>query len=115
MLLIGCSNKPPIPAGKMKLLIWDLAMVDEYAGYYVKLDTLRNIDSATNTLYYRVLGMHNVTREQFNEANRYYINHPSEYRVLLDSVTNYGNRQRDANYERRYRPQPAEIVLDSIQ
>ena len=110
----SCSHNDRIPPGDLKKVIWDLAVADEFAGYYIRIDTVRNLDSATNALYYRVLTMHGFTREEFNKSMHWYDNHPNEYQELIDSVTSYGNRMRDESYEKRSDSRPQRVLSDSL-
>ncbi len=64
----ACKSKNNIPINKMKVVFWDLALADEFTGYYVKLDTLKNLDSAINSNYYRVLAMHDITLADWSNS-----------------------------------------------
>ena len=110
----ACKSKNSIPIDKMKVVFWDLALADEFTGYYIKLDTLKNLDSAINSNYYRVLAMHDVSLEDFNREVKFYTSNPDKYRILMDSVTAYGNRQREKGYERRYGKDPIEVDKDAM-
>lgn len=114
LMAVACSSKnDPLPIDTMKAVIWDMSLADEFASFYVKVDTLRNVDSATNSLYFRVLRMHQVTEQQLRQSIDYYAKHPDKYKVLMDSVNAYGNRQRDETYKRRYQSESQDTLREN--
>jgi hypothetical protein len=84
----SCSKpqeKPPIELDKMKLIVADLSIAEEYAkGLFPdsinnKLD--KNPDSLA-TFYASIWKHHQIDREEFQEAFDWYKSHP----LLLDSL-----------------------------
>jgi hypothetical protein len=90
---------------KMKLVMWDITQADEFISYYVKKDTTRNLQAATDSLYAKLFALNGVTAAQFQQSFDYYRNNPGKYKILLDSLTQYSSRIRETRYQNLAAPQ----------
>ena len=99
--LAGCSNNESsnvLPVNKMKLVLWDLLQADEFSIRNFQKDSSLNINAQTNLLYQKVFSLHKVDGKDFFQSFDFYKTHPDQFKVLLDSVSSYGNRQRDSTF-----------------
>jgi hypothetical protein len=101
----GKSRNKYLDLNKMKVVMWDVTQADEYASYYIKKDTTRNMQAATDSLYAKVFALHGITAVQFRQSFEHYRNNPGRYKVLLDSLTQYSNRIREQRYRNLAAPQ----------
>src|SRR5580704_5762128 len=113
LIAAGCSDKDGIPRGilpkdKMEEVMWDMAQADQYAALYLAKDSA-HIDQKTETmrLYEEVFRLHHVTREEFRNSYRYYLDHPALSQQLFDSVIARGSRARSELYDRPGKNLPA--------
>ncbi|BAV08590.1 protein of unknown function [Filimonas lacunae] len=93
----GSNNGSVIEPGKMKLVLWDMMRADEVAS----IENSR--DSITNNLlmhavehYEQVFAVHAITKEQFYNSYQYYREHPMEHKDLMDSLSAYATRMKEA-------------------
>jgi dolichyl-phosphate-mannose--protein O-mannosyl transferase len=101
----GKSRKKYLDINKMKVVMWDVTQADEFASYYIRKDTTRNMQAATDSLYASVFALHGITALQFRQSFEHYRNNPGKYKVLLDSLTQYSNRIREERYRNLAAPQ----------
>jgi hypothetical protein len=78
--------------------MWDMVQVDEFAGVYVKKDSTRNLQKETNILYSKVFALHKTDSAAFFKSFYYYKKHPDDYKVLLDSLNAFANRERENRF-----------------
>ena len=94
--LFSCSTPLPkdvLPPEKMKVILWDVLRADELAGYNLTSDTSLNRINTYTAYYQQILDIHKISREKFNKSLAYYQNHPVLFKVVLDSLQNYADRQ----------------------
>lgn len=101
----GKKQKKYLDLNKMKVVMWDITQADEFASYYIRKDTTRNLQAATDSLYAKVFALHGITSAQFRNSFDYYRNNPGKYKILLDSLTQYSNRIREERYRNLAAPQ----------
>lgn len=99
----GCWKQGPGKRGvlsinEMKLVLWDVMQADEFAVTYIPKDSTLNLERETNRLYQKVFLLHKTDSAQFFKSFDYYRNHPDHYRVLIDSLQAYSNRERDNRF-----------------
>lgn len=98
---------------KMKLIFWDQAMAEEYSEYYVKKDTTIKYDSARSAIMQKVLMLHNTDSAEYINSLNHYRASPKLFKILMDSLNEYGSRQREAAFHRQYTPPPSKSISDS--
>ncbi len=84
----------------MKAVMWDVIQADEFANLSIAKDSTKNLKQETLKLYSKVFAMHKISNEEFERSYYYYRQHPIKEKELLDSLQNYGNKMREANYLR---------------
>ena len=104
LLVSSCSRKsklPPdvFPVDKMKAIVWDMEVADQKASekFLTQKDSLR---MEATSLYQQVLVKYKTDRATFYKSFSYYETHPDLLKVLFDSVSNYGNRQKTAVFKK---------------
>ena len=80
--------------------MWDIMQVDEYAGTFLVKDSNLNIPVASGKMYQKVFGLHHVSEQEFSSSFNFYRSHPEYFKILLDSLSAYGNRERDSAFYR---------------
>lgn len=108
-LLAACDNddkpKDLIPETKMERVVWDMVQADEFIQNYVLKDSSKvNVNAERYKLYEKVLSVHNITKDQFKKSYDYYASHPSETKVLFDSLSARANKR----IQESYKPQPVQ-------
>lgn len=103
MILLGCNSQKPGSGGilsynEMKLVMWDMTLADEFASVYVKRDTTKNLRHETNVLYQKVFVLHKTDSARFFNSFDYYKKHPDHYKILLDSLYAFANRERENRF-----------------
>jgi hypothetical protein len=101
---LACGGDKPgkngvLPVNKMKLV-----------GTFLVKDSNLSIPVASGKMYQKVFGLHHVSGQEFYSSFNFYRNHPEYFKILLDSLSAYGNRERDsAFYQKHQTP-----ILDSV-
>ncbi len=104
LLLIACSSNdklPPdiLPLNTMKTIIWDMTVAGNLASdkYVLRKDSQRIM---TTGLYRKVFDLHKINKAAFYKSYGYYEAHPQELKILFDSISNYGMRQKSLSYQK---------------
>ena len=101
-LLSACSSPEKKPADlldkeKMEKVLWDMVLADRFSSQYLLKDSLKmDVKSETFKLYEEVFAVNKVSRDQFISSYKYYLNHPRILKVMFDSISARGNRERKA-------------------
>lgn len=103
-LTVACDKdekpKDLIPEAKMEQVVWDMVQADEFIQNYVLKDSNKvNVNAERYKLYEKVLGVHNITKEQFKKSYEYYSSRPKESKVLFDSLSSKANRRIQESYK----------------
>jgi len=96
------SDKPKdiIPREKMERVVWDMVQADEFIQNYVLKDSNKvNVNAERYKLYENVLGVHNITKDQFRKSYDYYSSNPGESKLLFDSLSSKANRRIQESYK----------------
>lgn len=97
--LLSCGSSVPkdvLPRAKMRSVLWDMMQADGMAEYYSAKDTsFRGLAKHVN-YYNQVFAIHKISKEQFSKSLVYYENHPSDFKIILDSLHNYAQRLQTA-------------------
>jgi len=100
ILIAACKSNyfdKAIPLNTMKLIVWDMACADEFILEKQVNDTnykKYKIDTLRTNMYQRVFAIHKVSKEDFYKNYFKYQEQPNIFKVLIDSVQNYGARER---------------------
>jgi hypothetical protein len=110
----GCKQQKPgkngiLTVNEMKVVMWDIIQVDEFAAVYLRKDSLLNIPKESAVMYEKVFALHKVSGKQFFDSFDFYKKHPEHFRVLVDSLAVYGNRTRDSSVYKPKQPPPGKI------
>jgi hypothetical protein len=104
ILCYGCATKKqtrPLEVNKMKMIMWDLIKAGEWYNNILVKDSTASKKKTDTRLFAQVFAIHGVTSVQYYDSYRYYEAHPLQFRVLVDSVDAYGNREKTAIFERQ--------------
>jgi hypothetical protein len=101
--LVACSRQKPGKGGilsynEMKLVMWDMTLADEFAAVYIKRDSTKDLQKETNLLYQKVFVLHKTDSAHFFNSFDFYRKHPDNYKILLDSLYAYANRERENRF-----------------
>ncbi len=106
LLFSSCADKnkmPPniFPVNKMKQLVWDMEVADQSASekFLLQKDSQR---MEATSLYQQVFTKYKTNKKAFYNSFSYYETHPDQMKVLLDSVSNYGSRQKENVYKKAF-------------
>ena len=101
--LAACETKPGskgiLGINDMKLVMYDIVLVDEYVYNNVKRDSTNAYNDTLNRKYQQVFKLHNIDQETFFTSYEFYNTHPEYYNTLMDSLQNYSNRKREVHYQ----------------
>jgi hypothetical protein len=96
LLLFSCTaNTIPsgiLPPEKMKVIIFDLVRIDEYAGNYLTRDSTIKIQDKRLELYTKVFALHHTTKDEFYKSYRFYEQHPDKQKLVFDSLATWGSK-----------------------
>lgn len=97
LFITSCSSTDKIPetvlsAEKMKPVLWDMILADQYI--LSKDPNEDSLKSEAIIKFEEVFAKHKIDKEIFYNSFRYYEEHPDLLKVLMDSVTAYGTRER---------------------
>lgn len=95
---MGCSDsstKEILDVNEMKVIMWDMMKADElYTMQQVKDSSLR-LQKKNLDYYQIVFSNHKISRETFYKAYAYYEAHPLKMKELIDTLDQYGVRERN--------------------
>ena len=85
---VACNtgSKNIIPREKMKSLITDLVVAEEFARGKVSKDSSLSERDETLKLYVQVLELHKTSRQEFMKSFDYYLARPEMARAMFDSL-----------------------------
>ncbi len=94
--LVCCKKKSSdneiLQIEDMKTVMWDMNMADEWFNQIPTTDSLHKTRSQNIQLYEQVFVSHSITKKQFYNSYQYYQTRPDKMKILLDSVSAYGER-----------------------
>jgi len=93
-----------IPLDKMKVMILEKQMVEEFYTNYIYKDTSINRDSARSVVFKQVFQLHKTDSARFYKSMAWYRSEPERFKILLDSATAYANRLREDRYKEQSAP-----------
>ena len=97
--LSGCRDKDGLPDGilkkdKMQSVLWDVIQAESYTTQFIKKDSFKNTFVENAKLQQQIFALHKISKTDFYESYDYYKNHVELMRVLLDSITASGEREK---------------------
>jgi hypothetical protein len=116
-IFFSCSGKLPddvLPPERMQTVLWDVLRADEMAGYYASQDSsLQTLNTYTG-YYQHILNIHNISKEEFRTSLKYYQNNPVLFKVVLDSLQSFAERQqKKADSSTWMRPSGPQVIRQS--
>jgi hypothetical protein len=97
-LSVSCGNADKksldIPMEKMKVVVWQLMLADEYYTRYAVTDTTMRKEKRNVKFYQQIFDFNKVDRVQFYKQMNYLETHPVEFKVLIDSVNELSKREK---------------------
>jgi hypothetical protein len=95
----GCGGKDGSSSGilkadEMQTVLWDIMRADAYTNQYLKKDSLKDAAFENAILQQKIFALHKIKREDFYNSFRYYDQHPEMMRMVLDSITARGEREK---------------------
>lgn len=104
--VIGCRSGAPndglLAPDSMKVIMWDMMKADELYLRISAKDTTAARRKENIRLYEQVFAVHRITRKQFDSSYQFYASHPDQFRLLLDSLDTYAQRERTKQFEKKY-------------
>lgn len=98
LLMASCSNRSQkeslLGVEEMKKVMWDMMKADEWYLRESMRDSTLKTKKENIRLYDQVFAIHGITRNQFYNSFKHYEAHPLQFKVLIDSVEQYANRER---------------------
>ncbi len=80
---------------QMKLIMWDMITADEWLKFAASRDSSIVYKKQQTSLYNKIFTLNKTTKQDFYSSYQYYQLHPTEMKLLLDSLSAYGIRKRD--------------------
>lgn len=115
-ILFSCNeNEKPagiLPEKKMQEVLWDYLKADVLTTDGVPVDSTKFRNAENVKLQQIIFAQHHVTREEFYNSYKYYMQHPSEMTVMMDSMMAIQLRNKQAYDSSRVRLRP-NLVHDS--
>lgn len=90
-ILVGCASKNKVPKkiiqpDKMGAILWDMLRVQSLAEYRSESDSMINKDAETKKLTATVFAIHKITPARFDNSYNWYVSHPVNLKIILDSL-----------------------------
>jgi len=88
------ANKDILVIDSMKVVMWDMLNAGEWSNVLIAKDSsfLKKHDDIK--LYEQIFFIHHITKDKFYNSFKYYESHPDKMKVLMDSITDFGNREK---------------------
>ena len=107
----GNSDKDVIPVPVMKDVMWEMIQADVFTEQFMKPFAKYDFKKENAKLQMQIFNRHHVTRQQYYKSYDYYAANADMMRVLLDSVTAQGERERNAYMRFHYNRNTKPVVL----
>ena len=96
IFLSACNPEIPkdvLPPDKMEKLMWDMMLADEMILQYKVTDSSFMKVAKQSRYYQSIFRIHNTTEETFRKSVKFYMEHPSIFKPVLDSMNVSGERK----------------------
>lgn len=98
--LAACSSstekKGHIEINRMKVVMWDMLKAGEWHQQKTMRDSMLLKVKEDVRMYAQVFSIHGITYKEFYDSYKYYEAHPSEFKILVDSIEAFANREKNA-------------------
>jgi hypothetical protein len=96
LLVSGCRSKykPVMGIDSMKVVMWDMLRADELYTRMTVKDSLAKGRREDIRLYEEVFAAHKISRGYFDSSYKYFLAHPVQYKILVDSLDAFATRER---------------------
>ncbi len=95
-LLTSCSKKyKQLSANTMKIVMWELLNAEELMKINATNDTAFSIKENRPIYYQKIFSLNQISQFDFDKNYQFFQNHPTEMKILLDSISNFGIKQRE--------------------
>lgn len=71
----------------MTSILADVLVADAVTSEKKIKDSLINVNALSAAYYQQIFKIHNISKEQFLSSYDYYVNHPDQFKEILDSAT----------------------------
>ena len=88
----------------MKLVMWDLIKAGEWHIQIIARDSALRNKKEDIRLYEQVFAIHGITKDQFYNSYKYYEAHPVQFKVLIDSLDAFSNREKISLFAKYSKP-----------
>ena len=75
--------------------MWDVMNANQLSKLQAEKDSTISIKNLQNSYTKKIFSIHQITKEDFEKSYHYFESNPSEMKILLDSISNYGLRKRE--------------------
>jgi hypothetical protein len=87
----ACSDKKKsdsdlLSPTQMEHVLKDMIAADILAGDYIKRQNIKNDTIENLKMQLKIFEHHKITREKFLRSYDYYLSHPEQFQVVLDSM-----------------------------
>ena len=105
-VVCSCGGKQPkgtvLATGKMQEVMWDMFLADAFTDKYLKTDSSKKELAQSAALQKKIFELHKISKEDFYVSYDYYNNHPDLMRIMLDSISAKGERERGGIMTERF-------------
>ena len=105
LMNISCkskSNTNILSLDSMKVVMWDMLAAGEWNNIAITKDSALFRNHNDIKLYEQVFLVHHITKDQFYNSYKYYQSHPDKMKILVDSVSNFGTREKTKAFKIHY-------------
>jgi hypothetical protein len=107
IFLFSCGNKDGLPSNvlpinKLKVVMLDVFQAEVFTEQYIKKDSTKNFALENAKLQKQIFKRHNITKETYYKSYNYYSKSAETMKILMDTITIYGERQRADFMQNRY-------------
>ena len=93
------ARQKPLEINTMKGIMWDLMKAGEWHLLIISKDSTARKRKEDIRLYQQVFALHGITKQRFYDSYKYYEAHPVEFKILIDSVDLFSNREKNRMFD----------------
>jgi len=98
LLHSSCKSKSSIEIltiDSMKMVMWDMLNAGEWNNISISKDSVFFRNHNDIKLFEQVFLIHHINKETFYASYKYYESHPDKMKILIDSVSYLGQREKN--------------------
>jgi len=106
---LSCGNGRPehlLEPAKMEVILWDVIRANTYVARYIGTDSSKKVKEEQAKYQQKVFTLHKVSKEDFYDSYDYYLAHPGQATVMLDSIISRAKAPQTTNRPVRMNPVP---------